>query len=49
MIVSITGILKTLGQTAKSRSVIFYAAGEPHGMINGGQSTARYLVFEFHG
>jgi len=49
VIVSITGILKTLGQTAKSRSVIFYAAGEPHGMINGGQSTARYLVFEFHG
>ena len=29
--------------------MIFYAAGEPHGMSNPGRVTAKYVVFEFHG
>lgn len=29
-------------------SVIYYQAGEPHGMRNVGRQPARYLVFEFH-
>ena len=29
--------------------VIFYAAGEMHGMRNVGEAQARYLVFEFRG
>jgi hypothetical protein len=29
--------------------VIFYPAGESHGMSNPGPSVAKYLVLEFHG
>jgi len=29
--------------------VIFYPAGQAHGMTNPGAAPARYVVFEFHG
>jgi len=48
-ILTLSGKLETLGQVVEPHSVIFYSAGEPHGMKNVGQEPARYLVFEFHG
>ncbi len=47
-IVILTGRVETLGQTVNSPSVIYYAAGEAHGMKNVGDVVAHYLVFEFH-
>jgi uncharacterized cupin superfamily protein len=47
-IVVFTGTVETLGKTLGPGGVIFYAAGEPHGMRNVGDARARYLVFEFH-
>ena len=49
VIVVLEGEVETLGRRAGPHSVIFYAAGEPHGMRNPGQQTAKYVVFEFHG
>ena len=43
------GEIETLGQRVPAPAVVFYAAGEPHGIRNPGASPARYLVFEFHG
>ena len=43
-----SGRVKTLGQEVGPGGVIFYAAGEKHGMQNIGDEPARYLVFEFH-
>ena len=49
VIVVLEGAVETLGQRAGPHSVIFYAAGEPHGMRNpNSMETARYIVFEFH-
>jgi hypothetical protein len=48
-IVLFEGELETLGKRVGPNSVIYYAAGEPHGMYNPGKDTAKYLVFEFHG
>ena len=48
-IVVLSGTVETLDQTVGPRSVIYYAAGEMHGMRNPGVEPARYLVFEFHG
>ncbi len=48
-IVTLSGIVETLGRQVGPNSIIFYAAGEPHGMTNVGDIPARYLVFEFHG
>jgi hypothetical protein len=48
-ILVLSGRLETLGQVIEPHDVIFYAAGEPHGMRNIGRDVARYLVFEFHG
>jgi mannose-6-phosphate isomerase-like protein (cupin superfamily) len=48
-ILLLRGTVKTLGQTVEAHSVIFYAAGEPHGMTNLDDCNAFYLVFEFHG
>lgn len=48
-IVLFEGTVETLGQRVEAPAAIFYAAGEPHGMTNVGETPARYLVFEFHG
>jgi uncharacterized cupin superfamily protein len=47
-ILVLEGELETLGQRAKPYDVVFYVAGEPHGIYNRGTTTARYIVFEFH-
>jgi quercetin dioxygenase-like cupin family protein len=47
-IIVLSGNLRTLDRTAGPHSVIFYPAGEPHGMQNLAEETARYIVFEFH-
>ncbi len=44
-----SGTVETLGQRVDAGGVIFYAAGEPHGIRNVGDTPATYLVFEFHG
>jgi quercetin dioxygenase-like cupin family protein len=46
-IVVLAGKLETLGQTVESCGVIYYAAGELHGMKNIGHERARYLALEF--
>lgn len=48
-IVMLEGESETLGRRFRPNSVIFYAAGEPHGMHNPGNEDACYIVFEFHG
>ena len=47
-IIMLSGRVETLGQEVGPNGVIFYAAGERHGMKNIGDEPARYLVFEFH-
>jgi quercetin dioxygenase-like cupin family protein len=47
-IILLEGEVETLGESVGPNSVIFYRAGEPHGMLNPGNKIARYLVFEFH-
>jgi len=47
-IIVLEGTVKTLGKHVGPYSVIFYRAGEPHGMRNTGESIAKYVVFEFH-
>jgi quercetin dioxygenase-like cupin family protein len=44
-----SGRVKTLGWEAGPGSLIYYSAGEMHGMKNVGDEPAHYLVFEFHG
>jgi uncharacterized cupin superfamily protein len=48
-IVVLEGEIETLGKRLRPHGVIFYAAGEPHGMYNPGEVTAKYIAFEFHG
>jgi quercetin dioxygenase-like cupin family protein len=48
-IVVLEGELETLEERVGPYSVIFYRAGDAHGMRNPGDATATYLVFEFHG
>jgi quercetin dioxygenase-like cupin family protein len=48
-IVVLDGEVETLNERVEPHGVIFYAAGEPHGMRNPGRVPARYVVFEFHG
>ncbi|MGI9553392.1 MAG: cupin domain-containing protein [Thermodesulfobacteriota bacterium] len=48
-IVVLEGEVETLGERVGPHSVIFYPAGEPHGMRNPGEGIAKYVVFEFHG
>jgi quercetin dioxygenase-like cupin family protein len=47
-IILMEGEVETLATRVSPSGVIFYGAGEPHGMYNPGTSTAKYLVFEFH-
>lgn len=48
-IIVLEGEIETLGKRIGPHSVIYYAAGEPHGMYNPGEVVAKYIVFEFHG
>ena len=48
-ILLLAGTVETLSETVTAPCVIYYQAGEPHGMRNVGRTPARYLVFEFHG
>jgi mannose-6-phosphate isomerase-like protein (cupin superfamily) len=48
-IVTLHGEVETLGRRIGPDHVVFYAAGEPHGMRNPGEAPARYAVFELHG
>ena len=48
-IIVLEGEVETLGERIGPYSVIFYPAGEPHGMRNPGDVIAKYIVFEFHG
>jgi len=47
-IVVLEGEVETLGRRVGPHGVIFYPAGDPHGMSNPGDALARYVVFEFH-
>lgn len=47
-IVTFDGTVETLGQRVGPGSVVYYGAGEVHGLRNVGAEPARYLVFEFH-
>lgn len=47
--VVLEGEIETLGVRVGPHGVIFYRAGELHGVTNPGATAARYLVFEFHG
>jgi quercetin dioxygenase-like cupin family protein len=47
-IVTLEGVVQTLGQRAEPHSIVFYPAGELHGMRNVGATPALYLVFELH-
>jgi quercetin dioxygenase-like cupin family protein len=48
-LILLEGELESLGQRFGPHSVIFYPAGQPHGLRNPGTIPAVYLVFEFHG
>jgi mannose-6-phosphate isomerase-like protein (cupin superfamily) len=48
VIVLLGGTVETLGKRVGTKGIIFYRAGEPHGMKNVGDAEARYIVFEFH-
>ena len=47
-IIVISGTIRTAEQDIGPRGIVFFPAGEPHGMHNPGLETAHYLVFEFH-
>jgi hypothetical protein len=47
-IIVLEGIVETAGERVSTGSLIFYPAGQPHGMYNPGREEARYVVFEFH-
>ncbi|HET6621470.1 MAG TPA: phytanoyl-CoA dioxygenase family protein [Dongiaceae bacterium] len=47
-IVLLSGEIETIGKRLHPPGVIYYAAGELHGMKNTGTTPATYLVFEFH-
>jgi len=48
-IVMLAGEGESLGQRFRPHDVVYYAAGEAHGMYNPGTVDAHYVVFEFHG
>lgn len=48
-IVVLEGTVETLGERARPHDLVFYAAGEPHGMRNVGDAPAVYVVFELRG
>jgi quercetin dioxygenase-like cupin family protein len=48
-IVVLRGEVEALGRRVGRHGIIFFAAGDPHGMRNPGPDAAQYAVFEFHG
>ena len=48
VIIVMEGEVETLQKRVQPHGVIFYAAGEAHGMRNPGDVEAKYIVFEFH-
>ena len=46
-IVMLAGKVETIGHVLEPCDVVFYGAGELHGMSNVSHETAKYLVFEF--
>lgn len=49
VIIVLEGEVETIGVRVGPYGVIFYKAGDPHGIFNPGSRIAKYLVFEFHG
>ena len=47
-IILLSGEVETIGQRVTPLGIIYYSAGELHGMRNVGSGPATYLVFEFH-
>jgi mannose-6-phosphate isomerase-like protein (cupin superfamily) len=47
-IILLDGKIETIGSTLENNGVVYYSAGEPHGIRNVGAKDAIYLVFEFH-
>ncbi len=47
-ILVLSGEVETLGTRVAPLGIVYYAAGETHGMRNVGTTPATYLVFEFH-
>lgn len=47
-IVVLSGRIETLGREVGPCGVVYYAAGELHGLRGAGDGPARYLVIEFH-
>ena len=48
-IVLLSGEVETIGARVRPLGLVYYSAGELHGIRNVGQAPATYLVFEFHG
>ena len=48
-IIVLEGSVETLGRRVEPCGLIFYRAGEHHGLENPTDHVARYVVFEFHG
>jgi len=48
MLILLDGKIRTLKKALESNSVIFYQAGESHGIKNIGSKIAQYIIFEFH-
>ena len=49
VIVVLEGEVETIGARARPHDVVFFLAGEEHGMRSVGEVPARYVVFELHG
>jgi mannose-6-phosphate isomerase-like protein (cupin superfamily) len=47
-LILLDGKIETIGSTLENSGVVYYSAGEMHGMKNVGTKDAIYLVFEFH-
>lgn len=47
-IVLFSGEIETVGERLRPLGLVYYSAGELHGMRNVGSTPATYLVFEFH-
>ena len=45
---SLSGEVETIGQRVTPLGIIYYSAGELHGIRNVGTIPATYLVFQFH-